>query len=294
MQGCPTPKLWDLWQSAIRQCYLTTETTQQLLRKPLGPWMAPTPPRWQWFYSKSTDRVYQKIDDKFQLYSILPNRRHLRNPKYILNDTQNNLPNDAEQTTITAHSNFVWCHGSQPSTHETINPTNITDLIKDNDLWAIHSFSCSDNGMALAKAILKGTAVAVCNGSYKDNFGTAGFVLQQGNNQDSRITGANVTPGHPKEINPYQSELAGILAIVIVAESIVAFHDINEGTIELGCDCASGITAVFQHTYDTPKQPHHDLIHENRQKLAVSNLHWKFRHIRGHQEKHVSYHLLDM
>jgi hypothetical protein len=77
-----------------------------------------------------------------------------------------------------------------------------------------------------------------------------------------RIIGAHVTPGHPNEINPYQSELGGIVAIVVTANAIVTFHDIHNGTTELGCDCDSGITAIFEHIYDTPKQPHHDLIHE--------------------------------
>jgi hypothetical protein len=103
-----------------------------------------------------------------------------------------------------------------------------------------------------------------------------------------------VTPGHPSEINPYRSELGGILSIVVVVEAIASFHDIQHGTIELGCDCEAGITTVFQHTYDTPKQPHHNLIHEIRQKLACSKITWKFRHVSGHQDKHISYQMLDM
>jgi hypothetical protein len=43
-----------------------------------------------------------------------------------------------------------------------------------------------------------------------------------------------------------------------------------------------------------PKQPHHDIIHEIRRKLADSRLTWKFRHVDGHQDKHNLYHLLDM
>jgi hypothetical protein len=50
----------------------------------------------------------------------------------------------------------------------------------------------------------------------------------------------------------------------------------------------------FAHTYDTPSQPHHDLIHAIRSKLALSPVHWKPRHVRGHQDKHVPIHLLDM
>ncbi len=293
--GRPTKQLWNLWQSALRHCYLTTDTAQQILRTSLGPWTTPLPPRWHWFYSPYTDRVYQQNDDQTcQMYSVLPNRRRLRNPKYTLNENPTTLPNDAERTTITQHNNFVWCHGSQPSTYEPPTHDCLEARIHDNDQWAIRSFSCPDNGTAIARAIIQGNAVAVCDGSFKEEFGTAGFVFQQGNTNDLRITGAHVTPGHSDEINPYRSELGGILAVVIVAEALVLFHDIREGTIEVGCDCESGITTVFEHEYDTPKQPHNDIIHELRQKIANSRLTWKCRHIKGHQDKHVPYHLLDM
>jgi hypothetical protein len=83
-------------------------------------------------------------------------------------------------------------------------------------------------------------------------------------------------------------------SVVIIAEALVTFHDIQNGTVELGCNCKSGLTAIFSHTYDTPKQPHHDLIHEIRRKLSNSKLTWKHRHISGHQDKHIPVHLLDM
>jgi hypothetical protein len=134
----------------------------------------------------------------------------------------------------------------------------------------------------------------VCDGSYKDHFGTAPFDLQNGNSQTSRILGAHVTPGHPDDINLYRSKLSGILAIVIITEAIATFHNIADGTIEIGRDYQSGLIAVFEHVYDTPKQPHHDIIYEIGRKLADSRLTWKFRHADGHQDKHILYHLLDM
>jgi len=77
-------------------------------------------------------------------------------------------------------------------------------------------------------------------------------------------------------------------------EALVDKYDICNGTIEIGCDCESALTAIFDHTYDTPRQPHHDLIHAIRIKLASSPVTWIARHVRGHQDKHVPIHLLDM
>jgi hypothetical protein len=188
----------------------------------------------------------------------------------------------------------VWCHGTRKSTYAPPEYNTLTDLIHDNDTWAIAKLHCPRKGANIAAAMIKGTAVAVCDGSYKDLFGTAGYVFQHWDSKEERVIGAHVTPGHSSEINPYRSKLGGILALVVVAEAIATFHDVQAGTIELGCDCESGIIAIFEHTYDTPKQPHHDLIHEIRKKLEASRLTWKFRHVRGHQDKHLPYNLLDM
>jgi hypothetical protein len=295
-QARPTAKVWTLWHTAIRLCFLTLESTQQILRLPLGLWTTQIPTQWHWFYSPSQDRVYQyqPATTNYAIYSIMPNQRRLRSPKYLKTSSCPALPDNVERTTITEHQNFIWSHGSRPSIHTTTPMDTPLERVSANDTWAIRKIDCPHNGTAIAQAIINGTAVAVCDGSYKNNFGTAGFVIQRGASKESRIVGAHVTPGQPDEINPYRSELGGILAIVVVAEAIASFHDIETGTIELGCDCESGITAIFDHTYDTPKQPHHDLIHEIRKKLSLSKLTWKYRHVSGHQDKHISYHLLDM
>jgi hypothetical protein len=81
-------------------------------------------------------------------------------------------------------------------------------------------------------------------------------------NPASLDTGAHVTPGHPNEMDCYRSELGGILALVILTKAIDSFHDIQAGTIELGCKCETSIipVAIFKHIYDAPKQAHFDLI----------------------------------
>jgi hypothetical protein len=187
------------------------------------------------------------------------------------------------------------CHGSHWSKHNNKTRTTLEDHIQDNDKWAVRCIQYDAHGKNLAQALILGTAIAVCDESYKEDYGTVAFGLQRGDSKHATITGAHVTtPGHPNKINPYRSELGGILAIVVITEAIASFHDIHTGTIKLGCDRYSGITAIFQHTSDTPKQTHHDLIHEIRQKIAGSRITWKYRHVSGHQDKHISYQMLNM
>jgi hypothetical protein len=162
------------------------------------------------------------------------------------------------------------------------------------DQWAIRSLDCPDNGLYIAQALSHGTAIALCDGSYKEKFRTAGFALQSNTtSRHHRIIRANATSGHPDDQNPYRSEVAGIFAIVVLVDAIVHIHNITNRSIELGCDCESGLMAIFSHNHNTPNQSHHNLIHEIRNKIAASPIVWKYRHVRVHQDKHVSYHLLD-
>ncbi len=228
------------------------------------------------------------------MFSALRTRRVLRSPKYLRTDTISRLPSDAARTTVSEQPDFVWCHGSLPSIQQESSAQTIISLISARDQWAVKSLDCPEQGATIARALIQGNAIAVCDGSYKDHFGTAGFVLQRWDQHHSRILGANVTPGHPDDQNPYRSEIGGIFGIIVVVEALVNLYDISHGTIELACDCESGLTTIFEHQYDTPSQPHHDLIHEIRTKIASSPINWKFRHVRGHQDKHVSFHMLDM
>jgi hypothetical protein len=88
------------------------------------------------------------------------------------------------------HGSFVWCHGTTRTTYLPPTINTLHNVIHHNDLWAIRSLHCSANGAIIAQAIICGTAIAVCDGSYKDQFGTAGFVLQCKNHSDLRVTGA--------------------------------------------------------------------------------------------------------
>jgi hypothetical protein len=118
------------------------------------------------------------------------------------------------------------CHGSQQYLHVTQPLLNLEDCVQDNDKWAIRSIHYTKNGKNIAQALIQGNAVAICDGSYKDHFGTAGFVIQRWNSKVLCITGAHITPGHPEEINPYPSKLGGIvLAVVIVTGTLATSLD---------------------------------------------------------------------
>jgi DNA mismatch repair ATPase MutS len=68
--------------------------------------------------------------------------------------------------------------------------------------WAVSSFAVADGGVVIAEAIRQGIAVAVCNGSFKDAFGMAVYVLE-GAMMAKRMVVVLATPGEPSDQSPY-------------------------------------------------------------------------------------------
>ena len=104
---------------------------------------------------------------------------------------------------------------------------------KQDDKWAISWFVSSDNGINLADAIRNGTAYGVSDGSYKDDRGTSGFLIEGDSGETNRITGGNEIPGDPAEQSSYRAELGGIEGIIALVDCVVQVHSITTGTIKV-------------------------------------------------------------
>jgi hypothetical protein len=119
----------------------------------------------------------------------------------------------------------------------------------DAEKWAIDTFHSADEGFILADGIIKGVAMAVSDGSYKNHIGTSGFILRGANRQIGAI-GDNVVPGNPHEQSSYRSELAGgVLALV---STVCKKYDITDGSILLALD---GEQALLKASSTWPLSP---------------------------------------
>ena len=73
------------------------------------------------------------------------------------------------------------------------------------------------------------------NGLTKNGLGTAAaqfMGVKAKNNYDVQ----NQMPGEDKDQHSYRLELCGILANIIMINTICTTHNINDGQVELGCD----------------------------------------------------------
>ncbi len=159
--------------------------------------------------------------------------------------------------------------------------------------WPLDQVLHTDDGIALAQALQDGTAIAVSDGSYKDNYGTAAWTLQ-GSDEEGAIEGVNIAPGHPKDQSSYRSEIAGLYGIIAAIKCVCTYHQVTQGSIEVGCDGEQALYNVFDpDRYVTVKNPDYDLIISCRRLLATVPINWKYRHIDGHQDNHMAYDDLD-
>jgi hypothetical protein len=156
----------------------------------------------------------------------------------------------------------------------------------ENIRWAVERFAVADGGVMLADAIRRGQAVAVSDGSYKDAFGTAAYVLE-GVNSDNRLVVVLISPGTPDDQTSHRSELAGLFGIVVMVNLVCEHFEITEGAVEVGCDSQNALRHVFGQGAGFEakiKDVDYDLRSAIRKLLEKSPIQWKWRHVAGHQD----------
>jgi hypothetical protein len=164
----------------------------------------------------------------------------------------------------------------------------LDNLIDQCDLrlkWAVEQYF-SDECIALAQSIQNETAIAVSDGSFKEGFGMAGFILE-GWNSDSRILGVNVTPGGPVAQSSYRSEILGLCGIICLVNLVCESFGITTGSITIGCNGHSALKSVFgegEYWEAVIEQTDYDIISSFCTHLRKSPSKWRWQHIKGHQD----------
>ena len=129
-------------------------------------------------------------------------------------------------------------------------------------------------------------AVAMTDGSFKDDHATAAWGVKQ-NVEDDRYVARDTTvsSGHPIIQSAYRSELTGILALVRAVNAASLGAEPGQGHVEVGCDCLSAITVVTQEWEPRPTSTlQGDLVYSIQREIEQSPVGWRFRHVRGHQD----------
>lgn len=89
------------------------------------------------------------------------------------------------------------------------------------------------------------------DGSYKDTYGTAAWVITSPITSHS-LSGQVIVPGSMDTHSSYRSELAGIYSSILISVKLCKFFDIQGGQITLACDSHSALDSVLRNNKCTP------------------------------------------
>lgn len=113
----------------------------------------------------------------------------------------------------------------------------------------------SNIGTSIARKIIKGTAIAVSDGSYKGNIGTAAFIIHK-NARTCSWVGTTICAGQPEHQDPYRAKLTGQLGKIVTLHIICNLHKICEGSVTITCDNDNMLEHCFTEDFHAILQQH--------------------------------------
>ena len=284
-QGEPSVKDWNLWREALQ---VSLCSRQRVLQRRLGRWFAIASTRW--YYDERFERLYV-ADHQTLMYPRVSGHasrsaaRRFQNPIKV-----DAIPGSAVKATVEFVRSTVVLTGWAETVSTTVstNPSLhafIESSVPKNAKWAIERFSADDDGEAVAEAIRRGSCIGVSDGSFKDHFGTACWILKASDGDISGIKCPCVVPGGKASHSAYRSELAGLYGMAVMVQTICAFHKITEGRVVLACDGLQALRHAAQFAWSTDsRSPQFDLLMATRSMLRKCPVELGFRHVKGRQD----------
>jgi hypothetical protein len=290
-QGKPTRRDWDLWQKYLKMHILQRGLR---LRKPLGIWLQQDY-SWPWYYAPEDERLYCLTQEGWVYFAMVHKRQH-RPTFSTVGMIPTTIPRLCRATVYKKGTHWI-CSGYADI--QTVSPRihlSFLDFLAaaaPEEKWCLEWLDISDDGLCLATALKEGFAIAVSDGSFKETYGTAAFVLE-GESSTGRIVGTVIAPGNAQTHSPYRSELTGIYATMILVQKLCQYYDISSGQIEFACDGLSALNKAFSHVaLIAVEEPSYDLLAAIRHQWLYSKIQWKIRHVAGHQDDDVPIEQLD-
>jgi hypothetical protein len=219
-QQRPSSKDWRIWQGFLKKSFLFRGLR---LHSPLGAWLR-AGEGWEWFYSPSHECLFKFDSKDWTAFSQIHRRDKL--PTFTSVGVVSHPPKDLCRASIYFNKKRIVCTGFSPIRHiSQAQPTSLfqhLQLAEKGEKWCFSHFDMQDEGSILAQAIQEGEAIAISDGSFHDQYGTAAWVLE-GCVSTGRAIGAVVVPGTAKDQSAYRSELAGIFSILVFAKKMCEF-----------------------------------------------------------------------
>lgn len=268
-QEFPCDTAWSTWVSALQRL---CRSGNHLLT-PVGPWLLREAVLW--WYDERTSRLYCDSGTEvveYQRSSISKTRASMLRFRPIGSTMV--IPNEAVPASAYMNQREVVLTGIGRWAPQNKKPPK-SDL-----QWIWDNIRLPPNLEMELKDDLEITAVS--DGSFKDEHGTAAWILVL--SADCRIEGKVITPGPPVVQSAFRSELAGIFGILSTITLLEEKFQFSS-KITIGCDGLSALQrASYLHDCIDPNALHYDLIMACRSLQLQSSWDINWHHVRGHQD----------
>ena len=301
IQGKPKKTDWTVWRRVLKRS-ITNEIGK--LHMPVGKWIEEAVEanlqNWVWYWDIQNKVLYKKIQNTWSKYRMDRKRTRGGNGgnkirfKYYSSVPQPTDRSNLRMTTVNVEKGWIVTEGYTDAVKE---DTHNDDILPNSDSlreafrkrkgerWALNNIVMTEEIDEIIEDIIKGTAIGVSDGSFKDEFGTASWAIEN-ESGTQRINGDGIIPGFPSDQSAYRSEIGGLYGLVLAVEIIKDLWKIRSGAIVLGCD---GINALYQaldikNVTISSKQQQFDLLSGIQGYIRDSIIKFIPIHIKGHQD----------
>jgi len=155
--------------------------------------------------------------------------------------------------------------------------------------WPLRSAHIGTVPPPLLQAIVTGSALAICDGSYMPHqyphLAVAAWILHSGSELAFTCHGITQVHGQPTVINSFRVELQGMHALLLALMHICSTNGLSAGHVSIGCN-NKGVLSLVQwpRAYVSCSLKHHDLLRAIVNTRCSCPLSLSFHYIAGHQD----------
>lgn len=262
------PSYWGEWRQALKKSL--SLNAQNKVIQPMGRYAIPTIAPSRWIYNEGENRIYRKDGPMWVSFAQKPSRtRRLQSLRFYQINPQWEEPTGKYCTIrtlrngdrqITGVYNVTIQQWTTKRRKEDQRPIkDILTALPDYLQWATKRTEGYQYGDALAQAIKEGTAVAVSDGSYKDETGTFVAVLHDGKLENILKT-CNQVPGETDKQSAYRSELAGICGSLTLLYAVCKAYTIKKGLTTVALDGKQAMVYSVAQQLPECSSPSYDLL----------------------------------
>jgi len=263
---------WEKWKEAVKETFCGNQNSLQL-KKPLGSFEK-IPNSWKWFYSRTSNTVYYSDGSIYKRYIKYESSRDTRSSLrwYILKDIVNRVDVKdylelATISTSTSDDTMIALEGSSPSITKAIREPDMQNLFHILESSITPSWMYSHQKAYLCqfspdyiKSFFSHSITIVSDGSYKDNVGAAGIIIEN-YELNQRFILSTPVPANQSiiENDSYRSEFVGVLYGLHFLQAVSSIRD-NQVQVQIGCDNDSVLEVAELHDYITINTKHRDVV----------------------------------